>query len=110
MEEKIYEAFKGWKLIRTMHYEGRAFQIAYMSDENVIFDMTFYYSGIKEGKLVSYSDCGTVEEDSHLFKGFIPHPSEEYLEKRYGEDWKIPAGKFVSWNTYCKSLVSSNII
>lgn len=103
-EELIYEAFKDWTLIRTIHYEWRPFQIAYMSDMDVIFDMTFYYSWMKEWKLVSISDCWTVEEDVHLFNWFVPNPPEEYLEKRYW-DWKTPASEFAPWNTYCKSLV-----
>jgi hypothetical protein len=105
-EERIMEAFKKswWKLIRTLHKDWRVFQIAFMSNENVIFDMTFYYTGIKDWFLVSYSDVWIVEEPEHLFNWFIPYPSEEYLEMRYW-DWKTPATEFQAWNTYCKSII-----
>jgi len=108
-ESYIKEIFKDWTLIRTMHHEWRVQQLAYMSPEEVIFDMTMYYTGIKEWKVVSYSVCWTVEEDEYLFDYIIPTPSEEYLEKRYWER-QTPLPAFQEWNTYCKTLVSKDII
>ena len=105
IELKIMEAFKEWKLIRTIHYDWRPFQIAFLSPLDVILDFTFYVSWIKEWKLVSYSDCWIVEEDEYLFNWIVPCPSEEYLEKRYWDDWDIPDWWFRAWNTYCKTLI-----
>ena len=101
-ETKIREIFSDWELIRTIHYKGRVFQLAYIWN-NVIFDITFYYTGIKEWKLVSISDVWTVEEDDSLFRYMIPYPAEEYLEMRYG-DWKTPTGEQKPRNYNCETL------
>lgn len=110
IEKNILYAFSDWKLIRTIHYKNRPFQIAFMSPLDVIFDITFYVSWIKDLHLVSYSDCWTVEEPEHLFKWPIPSPALEYLELRYWKDWNIPTWQFDPWNTYCKSLTSWGIV
>lgn len=102
-EEKIMDIFKDWRLIRTIHYKWRPFQIAFIDERKVIFDITFYYTGIKEWKLVSYSDCWTVTESAELFKWFIPSPSEQYLEERYW-DWRTPTWTQDPRNFNCNSL------
>lgn len=103
-EFNLLKLFDNWKLIRTMHHEDKPCQIAFMSEFNVIFDLTFYYTGIKEWKVISYSDVGIVSEDASLFGWLIPSPCDKYLEQRYW-DWRTPASEFAPWNTYCKSIV-----
>ena len=108
VENKIYEAFKDWTLIRKVFLDWRPLQIAYMSEFDVIFDLTFYFTWIEKDKVVSYSPCWTVIEDN-FFNQIIPSPAEEYLEKRYW-DWKTPTTEFQEWNRYTQTLVSKNIV
>lgn len=102
-EQKLLKAFEDWRLIRTIHYKWRVFQIAYMSPDWVIFDITFYYTWIMEWKLVSYSDVWTVIERAELFKWNVPSPAEEYLEERYG-NWRTPTWEQQPWNVQCNTL------
>lgn len=107
IESRIHQVFDDWKLIREVYHEWKPLQIAYMSSYNIIFDLTFYYTWIIENKVVSYSPCWTVIEDN-FFEKIIPSPAEAYLEQRYW-DWKTPTTEFQEWNTYTKTLVSTEI-
>lgn len=102
-EHKVLDALSWRRLIRTIHYKWRIFQQAFIDENDVIFDVTYYYSWIKEGKLVSISDCWTVTETSRLFNYIIPVPCEEYLRERYWE-WEIPTGEQHPRNFQCNSL------
>ena len=101
---KIIKTFKskGLELIRTMRYEGKIMQIAFIGEQNIIFDIYFYYPD--GDNLVNENEHGTltlpkyfVEARSikHMYP--LPHPVEEYLVYRYGKDWRVPTGAKGAW-------------
>jgi len=80
----------------------------------VLFDIFFFYRGIKDGFVVNYNEHGTIEKpiqfvaelDEIEFKGEkypCPHDLEKFLEWRFG-DWKTPAKKKIPWEQEGKRL------
>lgn len=86
------------KLLRTTHCGGRVTQIAYIDDNDCIFDLYYWYADIVPGKvftrsqggLISTSDFAVEELDTKYGRLPFPHPIEQYLVERYGETWQKP--------------------
>ena len=100
----------GFATHRIMEYEGKTMQLAFIKD-NVVFDIYFMYSGVELHRLVNFNEHGIydipfqfiVELTEHEDLPF-PSPIEEYLEYRYGSDWKTPKGSKGDWSEDCKCL------
>lgn len=93
----------GYDLRRTQMYEGRYMQQAYVY-KDIIVDFYFYEFNKEKTELVNYNENGILTIPSRMVDklevvhGFpCPSPVEEYLEFRYGENWKTPKKKKGSW-------------
>lgn len=97
----------GFKLVRTMYYDNLPMQTAYIA-KKVIFDIYYFYTGIKRGKVINYNDLGIIEKpfefvdklSSLVFEGInypIPNKIEKFLKWRFGNNWKIPRTNKQPW-------------
>lgn len=100
-KQDIIKAMKGFELIREIEHEGKPQQLAFIKNE-VIFDIYFYK--VVGDNIVNENEHGTMKVPYKFVKdlkqiktkyGSFPAPSpiEEYLEYRYGKDWKTPSNK-----------------
>lgn len=96
----------GFRLMRESHWDGRPMQTAFADLDNheVIFDIYYFYAGISEGRYVNANENGYRRKPRHLidnkrtrfWPGYasikinVPHPVEDYLEWRFGPEWRIP--------------------
>lgn len=86
-------------LFRHQDFEGKPIQRAYYYGDT-IFDVYFFYS---DGDMaVNHNQRSVMKIPLRFFEDrqeietkygniFFPHPIEEYLEKRYGADWRTPS-------------------
>ena len=99
--ENIIYAMRGMRLLRTQHYQGRPMQIAFLDENNVVFDIYFYYTDFDPDRVVNYNTNGKMVMPYYLFmeKEFsntiygkfpFPKPIEDFLIIRYGQDWQTP--------------------
>ncbi len=101
------------KVGREVLYNNQIQQIAFYDGEGFIFDVVFWYGN---GDLIyNYCERGYERiQDTKFFKKekleFIefkgakypmPTPIEEWLEMRYGKDWKIPKTYKGDWKEEC---------
>lgn len=110
-ENLIDGAFKSFEFVqvRKMHYDGNVMQLAYIKKQ-VVFDIYFFYDD-EVTNLVNYNDGGTYRlkksfvEELKEYKGLpFPDPIEDYLEWRYGKDWKTPTDGKGTWHDDCACL------
>lgn len=111
--ESIFKSI-GMKLGRKVIYKGKVQQIIYYTSDYIIFDIVIWHLD-EDGKLYNYSerDYERVQNPKFFkkdklefieFKGSkypMPTPIEEWLEMRYGEDWKIPKTYKGDWKEEC---------
>ncbi len=104
---RIIQAFgrEGFKLVRETYWDRRPMQSAFIDTRNndVIFDIYYFYRGLTEGCLVNFNDRGYREKPAHLVDNriachwpghpditvHVPHPIEQYNEWRFGPEWRI---------------------
>lgn len=89
----------GMELIRTVDWEGRPIQTAYMDPPSgVVVDLYYYYADLIPGRRVAHCEGGTISNPD-LPIGMLPTiygdlpfplPVERYLEERFGEGWRTP--------------------
>lgn len=98
---------EGFDLVRSMYYKDLPMQSAFMR-EGVIFDIYYFYSGIKDGVAINYNEHGIIEKPLKYVKKLstlshegetypIPNHLEEFLVWRFGSDWKTPRKSKQSW-------------
>jgi hypothetical protein len=107
LDELIYNLddlfLNEFQLIRTQTVDGRPMQRAYIKDD-VVFDLYFYYTGLRDGYLININENGTMDKPSYLFYplkdyqtkyGIFKFPGdiEKYLLVRYGQNWRTPSNK-----------------
>ena len=105
----------GFDLVRTMYYKDLPMQSAFKR-EGVIFDIYYFYTGIKEDVAINYNEHGifekplkfvenlsTIEFDGNTYP--IPSPIDDYLEYRYGK-WQTPKTDKDSWEKDTSCLKS----
>jgi len=102
--DQVIELMKPWRLCRqlTCGEESKVQQLSFMTEEDTIFDIYFYYP---EGEfLINHNTCCILKKPAHLFNplvgwhspaGPVPAPNnlEGYCEMRYGKDLRTPACK-----------------
>ena len=111
---KIHDLFysNGFRLGRKVFYKRKIQQLAYYNIEtHDIFDMIFWYPD--RDHVVNYSelnfertqDVKYFHESSEIYfqgRAFpAPAPLEEWLEMRYGKDWRIPKTFKGDWKEEC---------
>jgi len=116
--EKLHTSMKkqSMKLGRKAIYKKKVQQLVYYSNDNVIFDIVFWYS--EEGDMIcNYSERGYKRVQNRKYFenlstiGFngkkypMPCHIEEWLEMRYGKDWRTPKSFKNDWKAECGDLV-----
>ena len=113
----ICKVFKenGMTLGRKAIYKGKVQQLIYYTSDYIIFDIVIWHLNENDGKLYNYSereyervqDAKYFQKDKMEyveFKGHkypMPTPIEEWLEMRYGADWKTPKTYKGDWKEEC---------
>jgi glycerol-3-phosphate cytidylyltransferase len=80
-------------------------QSAFLDTRNndVLFDIYYFYRGLAEGCYVNFNDAGYREKPAHLVDNRvsvnwpghpdilvnIPHPADEYNAWRFGPEWRV---------------------
>lgn len=111
---KSFQKVFGCRLGRCVFYKGDIQQVVFYGRDEIIIDFVFWTS---EGKNVfNYSERGFVrkqpikyfcKKDSFDFRGIkVPLPGniEEFLEFRYGKDWRIPKTYKGDWKEECGDI------
>lgn len=117
MIKEIEKEFKsiGMTMGRKAIYKGKYHQIIFYTSNYTIFDIVIWHLNEDDGKLYNYSerdyervqDAKYFQQDKlqHIeFKGEkypMPTPVEEWLEMRYGKDWKTPKTYKGDWKEEC---------
>ncbi|WP_421758975.1 adenylyltransferase/cytidyltransferase family protein [Devosia sp.] len=99
-------AQNGFRLMRETYLDGRPMQTAFAhrENDNTIFDIYYFYSGVSEGRYVNANDFGYRRKPRHLIdnkkslswpgyatlKVNVPQPVEDYLAWRFGPEWRTP--------------------
>jgi len=106
-DQRIIKSFEdnGFILVRTMHDKNFPQQLAFINNDDVIFDIWFVYQDAEEGFGVTYTDLGKLktpnkfiknmkkgiwEIDGRIYNIILPNDPSEYCEMRYGSDWRTP--------------------
>jgi hypothetical protein len=82
---------------------------------DVIFDVCFFYTGIKDGVAVYFDPSGYIEKPIRfikkprriIFNGIeypIPVHVREFLAWKYGPDWETPKTKKAAWQEEAPNL------
>ncbi|MCG7496848.1 hypothetical protein MHO82_08235 [Vibrio sp. Of7-15] len=117
---KIKNEFKknGYSIGRIATNFGLTQQVVFYNDENIIFDILFWYKNGKKYENFSeqgflraqdekyFNDLSIFNYDNHDY--FIPGHIEEWLVVRYGPDWKTPKTYKGDWKDDCFDLEKIN--
>ena len=106
VDQDVKEWLHGYECFREIWKDGKLSQLAFLKD-GVIFDTYYHYKKGKnytnknEENQMTIMPCYLYDKPT-LFKtkyGVVPMPSdiEEYLVRRYGDDWMIPSKKKVTF-------------
>ncbi|MBE0514909.1 LicD family protein [Sulfurimonas sp.] len=101
------------KIGREVVYKNKVQQIAFYDEDGFIFDVVFWYTD--SDKIYSYcernyeriQDAKYFQKDKMEYIEFhgekypMPTPIEEWLEMRYGTDWKTPKTYKGDWKEEC---------
>lgn len=99
---------------REVIFKKKVQQLVYYNDDEVIFDIVFWHS--KDSKIFNYSERGYERcQEKRFFNDLsefdyrgrkYPMPSniEEWLEMRFGPDWKIPKTYKDDWKKECGDI------
>ncbi len=104
----------GMRLGRKAIYKGKIQQLAFFTESHIIFDIVVWHK-LDECTILNYSERGyRRSQDIKFFKkenlGSInfkgkqypmPGAIEEWLEMRYGNDWRVPKTYKGDWKEEC---------
>jgi hypothetical protein len=117
-ERKLHNLFvsNGFRLGRKVEYHRKIQQLAYYNVETYdIFDMIFWFQ--EADRVVNYSERNFERtQDKKYFQSSsdvrfqgrsYPAPAllEEWLEMRYGKDWRIPKTYKGDWKEECFDML-----
>jgi|DEB0MinimDraft_10_1074344.scaffolds.fasta_scaffold47442_2 hypothetical protein len=105
--DEIVKSFNdhGFILVRTMYDGEFPQQLAFINDDDIIFDIWLVYQDAEEGSGVTYTDLGKLitpnrflenmkeslwEIDGRFYNITLPNDPEDYCEVRYGSTWRTP--------------------
>lgn len=105
---------RGYKVGREAYYLGKVQQIVFYNKNQLLVDFLVWY---KEGDVIkNYEEEGYVRTqdpkhfdtltnfDCYGYTFKLPGDMEEWLVKRYGEDWRIPKTYKGDWKDECLDL------
>jgi hypothetical protein len=107
----------GFQLVLSVVLKNRPMQLAFVDklNQNIIFDIYFYYTGLEKGYGLNYNMEGFIKKPEkflHLgsfswngMKYPIPGHIKEFMEWRFGKSWKTPTKKKVPWQEEAKHLI-----
>jgi hypothetical protein len=114
--ERIVQLFinSGMRLGRKVIYKGRIQQLIFYTESHTIFDIVVWHK-LDDYTILNYSERGYRRSqdikffkkenlDSISFRGKqypIPGAIEEWLEMRYGNDWRVPKTYKGDWKEEC---------
>lgn len=112
----IHERMKAlqMKLGRKVIYKKKVQQLVYYNDDEIVFDMVFWYSD--GNKIYNFSERGYQRSQEKRFfenlsqleycgkKHPIPSQIEEWLKIRFGSDWRIPKTYKGNWKEDCGDI------
>lgn len=105
----------GMHLGRRVYRNGQLQQLAYYSDDEIIFDMAFWHR--EKDKVVNFEEPGYRREQPaayftelgslHWSGRTYPVPAdlEGWLAFRFGHDWRTPKRSKDDWKQECLDLV-----
>jgi hypothetical protein len=103
-------------VIRSIVYKNHFMQLAFMDIvTKVIFDICFFYTGIKPFYAIYLDPTGYIEKPIKYISKLgtltydrvdypIPNKVEEFLTWKYGQDWRTPKTKKVAWQEESPTL------
>jgi hypothetical protein len=105
---------RGWDLVRSVTSGKLVMQQAYAKD-GVIVDLYYFWRQDSEVHAINQTEEGIMRVPLGLvepvrfvdFQGIqitIPRKTDEYLEWRYGPDWRIPTGEKGRWTNQAACL------
>jgi hypothetical protein len=101
----------GFTIGRRASFKGATHQVIFYNDREVIFDILFWYR--KSNEYVNHSERGYIrKQDARYFDNLgkvffhgqsysCPPYLEEWLEMRYGKEWKTPKTYKGDWKDDC---------
>ena len=103
-----------WSLLRTIFWESRPMQLAYVTN-GIVLDFYFFYGDINIETYVNVNEHGRlIVPRSHFdsletfsWNGMntpVPALTEKYLELRYGIDWRTPSTSKENWEYEATNL------
>ena len=102
--------YNGFSLNRKMWYDDKLMQLAFVKNK-VIFDIYMMYDGVDDENLINFNEHGIYYIPKELVKNlafckslYVPYPTSDYLEFRYGNDWATPKESKNDWSEDCKCL------
>lgn len=90
-------------------YDGRPCKTNLIDTKRgVVVDVYYCYQGFEDGFVWMFAPGACIRKPEHLLHGrmevdtawgrlVLPYPAEEYLECRYGENWRVPEDTCGSW-------------
>lgn len=109
---------EGFKVGRLAYFKGVMHQVIFYNEREVLFDILFWYRD--EDEYINNSERGYVRKqsaryfnrlDKISFQGInynTPPYLDEWLEMRYGKDWKTPKTYKGDWKDDCFDLEKLN--
>ena len=110
----------GFKIGREVHYRGLIQQLAFYLNNGFIFDIIFWHKN--DNLIYNYSEKNYERIQDYKYfdtekmiyftlnnkKYPIPTPIEEWLEFRYGKDWRTPKIYKGDWKEECFDMKIMN--
>jgi len=106
-----------FEVIRTVVYKNHFMQLAFMDTKtDVIFDIYFFYSGIEARFGVNLNPEGVIKKPIKfinrtnilVYNGVtypIPRYLTQFMEWRFGKDWRTPAKSKIPWQNEAPNLI-----
>lgn len=106
---KLFVDDLGMHIGRKLTYRGKLQQLACYDDDNVLFDMCFFWKDERDGYVYRCPECNRPYRLNKKYFGppFIfkfhgrAYPlfdhTEEWLQYRYGDTWRIPETSKGDW-------------
>ena len=111
---------RGYKIGREVYYDSQIQQIVFYNKNQLIVDFSIWYR--KDNELRHYGEKGYVriqelqyfenltDYDCYGYTFKLPGHLEEWLVKRFGEDWRIPKTYKGDWKQDCLDIKTLSVL